>query len=257
MLVLGGNLALAPGGDDGPSVSFADSAAVPQDWLHFRQRIGLLHSNGHTWQQARVASDGRAESIISGATCTVSVSPGLKPLGTLQTATATRHYDLQRLDEQSAVDSLLRVLPADLRQRQSLPIHQLAALPDGRLDIPAIPLLSANADGSVTLARMLAPGEKLRWASRQPLAAENDMRETLQASTPALHSPTFGIQLSCIGRGPLFYGSDDRDLLVWRERFPGVPLIGAYGSGQIAPHGEKNQQWQNAVVTALFTENHV
>jgi hypothetical protein len=67
------------------------------------------------------------------------------------------------------------------------------------------------------------------------------MREALRMlrSTPKKR-PDFALMFSCIGRGPLFYGNDDRDLLAFRERFPGVPLLGAYGSGQIAPVGGKS-----------------
>jgi small ligand-binding sensory domain FIST len=63
---------------------------------------------------------------------------------------------------------------------------------------------------------------------------------------------------SCIGRGPYFYGGEDRDLDIVRERFPGLPLLGTYGTGQIAPSasGNKhiNRQLQNAVVTALISK---
>ena len=37
----------------------------------------------------------------------------------------------------------------------------------------------------------------------------------------------------------------------------GVPLIGAYGSGQIAPVGRHNRLFQNTVVTLLFESTHV
>ena len=57
---------------------------------------------------------------------------------------------------------------------------------------------------------------------------------------------------SCIGRGPLFYGDDDRDLLAFRQRLPNTPLIGAYGSGQIAPANGRNRLFQNSVMTLLF-----
>jgi len=42
---------------------------------------------------------------------------------------------------------------------------------------------------------------------------------------------------------------------VVRERFPGMPLIGAYGGGQIAPLFDGNGQVHNAAVLALFRED--
>ena len=55
----------------------------------------------------------------------------------------------------------------------------------------------------------------------------------------------------------VFYGDDDRDLLAFREICPGVPLLGAYGSGQIAPVGNGNRLFQNTVVTLLCESAHV
>jgi small ligand-binding sensory domain FIST len=62
---------------------------------------------------------------------------------------------------------------------------------------------------------------------------------------------------SCIGRGPLFYGDDDRDLLAFRQQFPDTPLLGAYGSGQIAPAGAQNRLFHNSVITLLIEGTHV
>jgi small ligand-binding sensory domain FIST len=56
---------------------------------------------------------------------------------------------------------------------------------------------------------------------------------------------------SCLGRGPLFYGDEDRDLAIFRERLPGVPLAGAYGTGQIAAAAGSNRLFQNSVITVL------
>jgi hypothetical protein len=75
--------------------------------------------------------------------------------------------------------------------------------------------------------------------------------QSLLAAVDPEKRPDFALMFSCLGRGPLFYGNDDRDLLAFREIFPGVPLLGAYGSGQIAPAGDGNRLFQNTVVTLL------
>lgn len=255
-LVLGGSFHLTPHGD-GALLSFADAASLPPDWLYAPPRFGLLHNGGQVWQQARLRADGRSESAIAGATCTLAVSPGIRPLGEALRVKQVRGNDVLHLGEHSAADSLSRLLPAELRQRSSLPIHLLGALVNDQQDRPAILLLGTNSDGSITLSQAVRPGDTLTWVIRQPLAAESDMRRALSEAAAHTPNPTFAIQCSCIGRGPLFYSGDDHDLAVWRERFPGVPLIGAYGSGQLAPHGEINPLWQNTVVTALFSETHV
>ena len=255
-LVMGGELALAPDGD-GPVLSFSGGSALPGDWLQARPRLGLLHANGQAWQQSRLTADGRAEAVITGGIYTQIVTSGLKALAAPQTVNGVRGLDVLGLGELSAFDSLLRLLPPDLRQRNSLPLHMLAAMPDGRADLPAIPLLAANGDGSIALARPLRPGDRIAWGLRQAMSAEDEIRQALATAAESLAQPTFGLMFSCIGRGPLFYGNDDRDLLAWRERFPGVPLIGAYGSGQLTSSSWETRQWQNAAVTALFSESHV
>lgn len=252
-LVLGASFHLAPHGD-GALLSFADAASLPPDWLYAPHRCGLLHNAGIAWQQARLCEDGRSETAIVGANCTFALSPGIRPLGEALAVTQVRGNDIVRLGEMSAIASLTRLLPPDLRQRSSLPIHLLGALANNDQNRPAILLLGSNTDGSITLSQALHPGDTLTWVIRQPLAAESDMRQALAEAARQTPHPAFAIQCSCIGRGPLFYNGDDHDLTAWRERFPGVPLIGAYGSGQLAPYGAANQLWQNTVVTALFSE---
>ena len=97
------------------------------------------------------------------------------------------------------------------------------------------------------LAALLLPGV-------QPLAAEQDMRQSLAAAVDPEKMPDFALMFSCLGRGPYFHDGDDREVDCLRERFPGLPLIGCYGTGQIAPSpAGGNRLLQNAVVTALIS----
>ena len=170
-------------------------------------------------------------------------------VGDEQVVDAVHAYDVARIGGLSAQDSLRRALPPHLRERSELPLHRVSAVAaDGR----PIPFLAANADGSLTFALPVAAGEPIRWALRQPLAAEIDMRTSLEPLAAACPNPEFALVFSCIGRGPLFYGNDDLDLLACRQRFPGLPLLGAYGSGQIVAREGRNCQYQNSVVTLLF-----
>ena len=116
-------------------------------------------------------------------------------------------------------------------------------------------IISVNPqDGSVTLSIRPASGEQLFWAMRQPLAAERDMRLTLERLQQELGAtPDFGLCFPCMGRGPYFYGGVDRDLQLVQQRFPGMPLIGFYGNGEIAPFNGSNQLFQYAAVLGLFS----
>lgn len=255
-LVLGGGLSLAPAGSDSaaPLFSLCATAALPTDWQEEPARFGLMQRGSPLWQSGRPAEEGRIETEIRGARCRLALSTGLRRLDSPQAVDRAEGHDLLRTGGMPALESLARALPPEVRQRTPLPVHLLGVLRDGGQE-PAIPILSANADGSLTLAERLSPGERIAWALRQPLSAEADMADSLaKLECPA---PAFGLMLSCIGRGPLFYGDDDRDLAAFRARFPGVPLLGAYGSSQIAPAGRANRQWQNSVITALFETDHV
>jgi len=75
----------------------------------------------------------------------------------------------------------------------------------------------------------------------------------LDGLAPRCTAPSFGLFLSCIGRGPFFYAGEDRDWMLFRQRFPDLPFIGAYGTGQIFSADHRNRLLQNSVIAALFS----
>jgi len=236
-----------------PIVSLAGGSTLPYDWRSGSPRAGLLGSEMACWNGGRLDGNDQASFSVPAGRYRLARSSGLRRLGKEQTVTAGRGFEVQSLDQLAAIDSLRRVLPA--AWRTCPPLHHIVAL--RHPDEPAIAILSANADGSLSLAERLQAGDRLSWAIRQPLNSEQEMRDSLAAAVDGEKAPDFALMFSCIGRGPLFYGGEDRDLLAFRERLPGVPLLGAYGSGQIAPLGSGNQLFQNTVVTLLFESPHV
>ncbi len=236
-----------------PLLSFSGHPALPYDWQAPPVRVGLLDAEAVTWSHGRLAGETGAELLLAGIHSRIACSPGLRMLGPPLMVDAVAGYDLCEVGGLTAIGSLRRSLPAELRAEP--PLHQIAVA--RQPGTPAVAILAANADGSLTLAEALATGEPVRWAIRQPLSAEQDMRQSLLAAVDPGKRPDFALMFSCLGRGPLFYGNDDRDLLAFREIFPGVPLVGAYGSGQIAPAGDGNRLFQNAVVTLLCESAHV
>ena len=251
-LVMGNNSADSTDGN--LVLSFTGHSGLPFDWQGASPpRAGLLESEAASWAHGRLTSDAGCDLRIPGRRVHLALSTGLRQLSQPLPVEASAAYELRQVAGQSAVASLRRCLPPELRDH--LPLHRIALL--RQPDEPAIAILAANADGSLTLAEELAAGEKIQWAIRQPLAAEEDMRQSLRRAADTSATPDFGLMFSCIGRGPLFYGGEDRDLLAFREQFPGVPLLGAYGSGQIAPAAGRNRLFHNAVITLLFESAHV
>ena len=240
-----------------PVLSFTGQSRLPYDWVDISrpggQRYGLLDQGASSWHQSRLAANTCAEVCLPGLTARPLISRGLRELGEWHTISDSRAYDVLRLDRQPASDCLRRALPAEDRLR--LPVHQVLALVDA--DRPGIPVLSANADGSLTLAEALPVGQRLRWVMRQALAAEQEMQQLMRSAVNPKKPPIFGLMFSCIGRGPLFYGGEDQDLRAFRDAFPETPLLGAYGTGQIVPGPAGNQLFTSAALTLLFEDSHV
>lgn len=242
-----------PASQPSATVSLTGQTRLPYAWLDAPPRYGLLEHGGLAWQQARISTDACSTLTLPGLRLSAVISRGLRALGDWHIVTECRGLDIIQLDRQPALNSLRRLLPAE--DRTHPPLHQLLAMRDE--DCPGIPILSAHADGRLSLAESLQPGERLHWMRRQSLAAAQEIRGMLQAAVNLEKPPKFGLMLSCIGRGPVFYGSDDEDLQAFRSAFPDTPLLGAYGTGQIVPAAAGNQLLTGTTLTLLFEETDV
>ena len=208
-----------------------------------------------------MATEGRGETAIAGAHAAIGVSRGMHVLGQPHPATSNGR-DVLKTGAHPALTALLREMPPEMREAEKLPLHLLAAgviagnaeraIEEGRYSL--IPIIAANHDDrSVTLAMPLEPGAEVFWAMRQAQAAELEMGQRVGELAAELGAtPDFGLLFSCLGRGPYFFDGEDRDLAAVKARFPGMPLIGAYGGGQIAPFFDGNRQVHNTVVLSLF-----
>ncbi|MBE2257274.1 MAG: FIST C-terminal domain-containing protein [Rhodobacteraceae bacterium] len=222
----------------------------------------LGRSESVAWQHSRLAA--QCSLRLGGAQIDVGVSSGWRLLGSPTPVDSSRGHELFSVGGRSALDSLTRVLPAEQRQQTRLPLASLCAVAtdSGAAGGTAtdrgwhtVAILSANADKSLTLAERITPGQNLAWAIRQPQAAVDDMRQLLGRLAGVVARPLAAVVFSCIGRGPCFHDGRDRELECLRERFPGLPLVGSYGTGQIAPAAAGGSRLlQNAVVTALISE---
>jgi len=285
VMVLGRGLSLGhPEAGKQPLLSYA-GGSFPPDWSDSGTRFGGVFSGSFAasagiaeapvWHQSRLSEPPRCSVQLLGADVDIGVSSGLLLLGEPQPVNSSKGYDLEKIGGHAALKSLSRLLPPDLRQHVAQHLHQLCAvliddainatkaLAEGRYR--PIAIIAANADNSLTLAERVTPRQYLAWAIRQPIAAEADMRQMLERlaeksiNADITTTPACALMFSCIGRGPYFYGGEDRDLEILRERFPRLPILGTYGTGQIAPTTRVahyfNRQLQNAVVTALVTKH--
>lgn len=267
-LVLADGAALANPADSEPLLSLALPQAASADWIGgVPRRFGLIssdtsgHEAGRIWGNGKLLAEGRFEAALRGARLGIGVSRGIRALSTALEISGSQGYDLLRIGGQPALDTLLRELPLELRALDRLPCHVLfaamidgdpeAAIDEGRFTL--VPLIaSSSEERSLTLGARLAPGTRIVWCMRQALAAERDTRAAVNAAAQELGTdPDFAILLSCLGRGPYFFGGTDRDLDILRQRFPGLPIVGAYGAGQIAPLPMGNRLIHNSALVAL------
>lgn len=217
------------------------------------------------WCGGKEVANGRCETVISGASGLIGISQGIRALTRPQEVTQVNGYDVQSLGNQPALNTLIRELPLEVRELEKIPLHLImagitfgepsTAIAEGRFHLT--PIISTNTDDrSITLSKRIDTGEKLFWAFRQPLAAERDMRMAIDRMQGQLTgTPDFGLLFPCTGRGPYFYGGIDRDLELTKQRFPGMPIIGFYGNGEIGPLNNSNHIFQYAAILGLFTGN--
>lgn len=259
----------AANGAHEPVLSLSTPAAATASWLAARrQRFGMLSSSGSTqkagkiWVHAKTTADNRLDAVFHGANGAIGFSRGVRILTPALEATQCDGYDVLRINGYPALNTLIRELPLELRDLPQLPVHQLCAgiIEDesenaiARCRYTLVPLIGANSDErSVTLAAKITPSTRMFWAVRLPLAGERDTRVMLDELDSTLAgAPDFGVMFSCMGRGPYFYDGADRDLELVRSRYPRMPLIGAYGSGEIAPQFDGNKIIHNCAVLSLF-----
>ena len=281
-MVFGQGLSLGHSETEARSVLSYAGGDFPTEWCDSRPRFGggfsgnfagsAAYAEPVAWQQSRLAEHNRCEVQILGADTATGVSSGLQLLGQAQLVERSSGFDVHRVGGQSAHYSLEHSVPPAFcacNEHPSQHLHRLAAVlvDDKPVSENAltegcyrpIAILSANPDNSLTLAERIEPGQHLAWAIRQPATAEADMQQTIDRLAESSSNPACALMFSCIGRGPYFYGGDDHDLDIVRQRFPGLPILGTYGTGQIAPANGYirpcNHHLQNAVVTTLISKH--
>jgi small ligand-binding sensory domain FIST len=273
-MVLTGNMQLniAPTtirNDEEMVLSLCTPAGLTANWLDIpAQRFGAvsgdIFGNGpfKVWSGARVAESEQVDAILSGVTGVLVASQGVRALTSPIEVAEVQGYDIKRLGNYPALSVLVQSLPPAVREMERVPLHMIiggvtigdpdTAIREGRYRLNHIVAANPN-DQSITLSERPARGERLFWAMRDALVAERDMRHCITRSAQELGAdPDFALLFPCMGRGPNFFGNRDRDLDALRSRFPGLPIIGLYGNGEIGPLDGANHLFQYSAVLGLF-----
>lgn len=256
--------------DENIVLSLCTPAGLTAGWLDVpARRFGAVSGdiNGHgpfkVWSGARVAESEQVDAILTGVHGVLGASQGVRALTSPIEVAEVQGYDIKRLGNYPALSVLVQSLPPAVREMERVPLHLImggvtigdpeTAIREGRYRLNHIVAANPN-DQSITLSERPARGERIFWAMRDALVAERDMRTCIARSAQELGTePDFAVLFPCMGRGPNFFGNRDRDLDNLRSQFPGLPIIGMYGNGELGPLDGANHLFQYSVVLGLFS----
>lgn len=194
--------------------------------------------------------------VVGGLSGGLAVTPGGRLVGTgLHLVTEASGCLVSELDGHPALELLSR-LAGNLEGRPLVMVLRGGSGDDplrtGRLR----PIRGVNPDRqAIVLSEPIRPGEALGFVAVEPHAARSALEgasaDLARASRGAM--PSFGVLVSCAGRGAQFYGASGTEPRVLRQRFPGVPFAGMLSSFELATHEGRLVHHYYTAVLALFS----
>lgn len=180
------------------------------------------------------------------------VSQGCKPIGEPLTVTSAENNVLYRLGSKPALQALNEAydMLSD-SDKQGAPGHIFAGIALNeyveefkRGDFLIRNILAADPQtGAIAIGAFPRIGQTLQYQLRDTQAASEDFHAMLAAKALELGdagTPFAGLMCSCSGRGRHLFGSLHHDALAVAKYFPGLPLAGFFGNGEIGPIGSRN-----------------
>jgi small ligand-binding sensory domain FIST len=230
-----------------------------------------------------VSGQGRASGVFSGGLSGVAfdaevamvsrVTQGCLPIGPVHTITSVDNHVVLTLDDEPALDVLVRDLHIDLEQRQQAltkvratlvglaPAHDAAIKRTGEFDDAVLVRHIIGLDPAqrgVAVAQPVEVGMRLTFCERNVAAARADLmrigaeiREALEpeemtaelagvlsadssASPHPARRMAGAVYVSCAGRGGPHFGGPSAELHIVRRALGDVPLVGFFAAGEIA-----------------------
>ena len=118
-------------------------------------------------------------------------------------------------------------------------------------------IMGVNAKkGMLTCTSPVLEGEFVTFTFRDPNLARQDLRLTLEDLQGRLgdSKPALGFYFNCCARGENLYGQPGEDVALIRQYFPGVPLLGFFTYGEMAPVDHVNHLHHHSGVLTLIAE---
>ncbi|WP_414040050.1 histidine kinase [Acidithiobacillus sp. M4-SHS-6] len=250
-------LTAQPGSSGQPALAWGRLEHLQGGWLEQSPRFGSLSSrSGRFWYQAKPRD--HLEMGFPGLSSQSLWSAGLRTLS----APLPVHWQegslLLQLERYLALPLLAQNIPVSIRKDSRLPLEQLLmgeiradALPDAPPEWLHIRATDLNRSG-LWLERPLAENARAFLSLRDPAIAERDTRMALDHFGGSHDAPLFAWISSSIGRDASFFGQEDRDLCIWREQYPALPMLGAYGMGELFPHRQRSHFLRYSKIYTVF-----
>ena len=261
-----------------------------------RQQVVQFAQSG----DGNMAGQGQADGVFSGGLSGVAfddevamvsrVTQGCLPIGPVHAITAVDNHVVLTLDNEPALDVLVRDLNIDLDQRQQAltkvratlvglaPAHDAAIKRTGEFDDAVLVRHIIGLDPAqrgVAVAQSVEVGMRLTFCERNVAAARADLmrigaeiREALEpeemtaelagvlsadssASPHPARRMAGAVYVSCAGRGGPHFGGPSAELQIVRRALGDVPLVGFFAGGEIA---HQNLYGYTGVLTVFTTE---
>jgi len=221
---------------------------------HDQAMIGAISSNEFgqgdfpVWQGSRLSKNGFFHAGFNTEEKTITphtvISQGVRRLSKNQLISEANSNCLLTIDSVPATESIKDALPDNLYDLfMEQPYHTLCATSESNnaeglnqnfFKLHNVVAIDENEE-SIFLSGKIKTNQHLFWAIRDRGLAEEEIRHNLQSLAKRVKQPKFAFLFSSISRGPYFFNDKDVDLTLFQETFPGVPLIGIYGTGEISP----------------------
>ena len=224
-----------------------NSSKIPQIGSIATDEYG--HGPFSVWQSGRIVerefSHNAFNPELKGIT---KIADGIRQLSPVMRVTKAKNHRLMEINDTNALGQLLSSLPDNI---QSIGLEQpynllcalseneqLDSIKQGHFKLQHI-VANDEDHGHLHLSGSVKENHHMFWAIRDENAAEETILKKLSESKDELEklgkSAEFCLMFPNISRGPAFYNGRDRDLELYRQVFPNVPMIGFYGNGEIAP----------------------
>lgn len=179
------------------------------------------------------------------------VSQGCTPIGEPWTITGATGNVIETIAQRPAYQVFLetvQALPREVQQRAHGNLFVGLAMDEYREELHRGDFLIRNflgahaESGTLTVGAIPRPGQTLQFQFRDRVAADEDLRELLEAAKADFggQEPIGALLCSCNGRGIGLFGTPDHDALAVADRFGPIPLAGFFCNGEVGPVGSRN-----------------